>query len=886
MKKLLTLLLSALMLFTTAIVPGISTATLLTTVECGNAQTNDMQPKDAPTLDEALNVEGGSLTFFCMGVYQWEVERDFAKAGNSGVPGTSCNLNTSIDLTAGQRVSFRFSTSCNPNDASLSFNVNHQLIESWSGENDWTTYEWTASEDGNYFFAWTYYRGPGEGMYDDNSYIDDVCVLSGSEQTSEPSDEPTPEPTPEPPTDTPEPSYSPIVTSIEIQSNATVYPGKTVQLNYAVIPENIDAAISFESSDNAVATVDENGIVTGVGVGTAVVTMTVENFTSECLVTVEELEEIDIYGYLYYAPDGESKYWMSFKSNDPRNVTAYPSIITGDTFGAAIVGDTIYGYNNSNGSNTYGPYYKIFLNSSQVEFPGSTSGATVVLNMAFDYVSQKLYALVTTNGSDNYIYEIERETGAMTRICSIPLPTYEGYERDKIWTFAIDADGTAYCVVSHVAVIDNAYVGQNGILCTLNLETGELTEVADTGIPTYYIQSMTFDLDNDRLYWANLSNDTNGTLYTLDKTNGNAVEIGNIATEGGAETLCLCIPCSLEITEPEVEVSFVDASNNEILESITCTPGHYLSDSDYPEVPIHDGLMFTGWDYLSDREIYFDTVIYANYCDASNPLWSFETEYQYEQWRVLDEDGDGNYWFWSEFNPNSGYLYAYDGERCMASESYSNSLESPLTPDNWLLSPEINLLSDGTNQKLTFYIRAQTEGYEDEHLGVYISMDGGQTWGDEIAYFTTTAEYVRCEVDLSDYAGLNIVVAFRHYNSSNQFILNLDCVQIENGTVTDDPITPEPPTVTPEPPTATPEPPTVTPEPTDEPTSEPTAEPSDEPTDKPSDAPTTEPTGNPTAEPTDEPTIPETGAFSLVGVGLAAILTGAGAIAARKKEAE
>lgn len=884
MKKLLTLLLSALMLFTAAIAPGISAATLLSAVECGDAQQNDMQINDAQTLDEALNVEGGSLTFFCMGQYQWEVERDFAKAGNSGVPSTACNLNTSIDLTAGQRVSFRFSTSCNPNDASLSFNVNNQLIESWSGQNDWATYEWTAPEDGNYFFAWTYYRGPGEGIYDDNSYIDDVCVLSGSEPTPEPSDEPTPEPTDEPtPEPTAIPTDSPVVTNIQLQSNATVYPGKTVQLNYAVIPENADAVISFESSDNTVATVDDSGIVTGISIGTAVVTMTVEGFTSECLVTVEELEEIDIYGYLYYARDGESKYWMSFKSNDPGNVTEYTSIITGDTFGAAIIGDTIYGYNNSNGANTYGPYYKIFLNSNQVEFPGSNSGKTVVLNMSFDYASQKLYALVTMTGNDYYIYEIERKTGEMSRICSIPLPTYEGYEHDQIWTFAIDADGTAYCVVSHVAVIDNAYVGQNGILCTLDLETGELTEVADTGIPTYYIQSMTFDLDNDRLYWANLSNDTHGTLYTLDKTNGNAVEIGNIATEGGAETLCLCIPCSLEVTEPEVEISFVDSSNNEILKSITCAPGHYLIDSEYPEVPIHDGLIFTGWDYLSDKEIYFDTVIYANYCDASNPLWSFETQYQYEQWKTLDEDGDGNYWFWSEFRPNSGYLHAYDGVRCMASESFSNSLESPLTPDNWLLSPEIKLLSGVESQKLTFYIRAQTEGYEDEHLGVYISMDGGQTWSDELAYFTTTAEYVRCELDLSDYVGLNIVVAFRHYNSSNQFMLNLDCVQIENGTVMDDPITPSPEPSDEPTPVPSDEP---TPVPSDEPTPEPSDEPTPVPTDEPTSVPSDDPTAVPSDTPTNEPTIPETGAFSLIGVGLASILTGAGVLAARKKEAE
>lgn len=798
MKKLFVLFMAVVMVFSVIAMPVANAAVIFANDVLDNAAV-----RDAQTLDEALNVEGGTLSFFCMGQYQWQVERDHAKAGNSGIPGTSCNLNTSIEMTAGQRLSFRYKTSCNPNDSSLSFLVNHNMIEYWAGENDWATYEWTAPEDGSYFIAWTYYRGPGEAMYDDNAYMDDICILAPAEETPTPGETPTPEPTPEV---TPEPA-SP-VTGVEMQERATVYPDCTLQLNYSVLPENAEnKSVSFTSSDASVATVDENGVVTGVAVGTATIVVTTADggFTAECLVTVEELESIDIYGYNLYASDGDSKQWISFKNTNPRNSTIYSEIVTGDTYGATMAGSIVYGFCNGNGSSTYGPYFKINFDNMSVAFPGSDSDKYVVLGMAYDYSAQKMYALCTITSSEYIICEVDRASGTMRKVCDIPVQTYEGWESDTIWTFAISRDGTPYCIMSHVAVVDNAYVGRNGILYTIDFETGALTEVGDTGIPTYFIQSMAFDVDNDRLYWANMSNDAGGTLYTVDVENANAVRIGSIATERGCELMSMSIPSSIEVTDPNepcVEVSFVDDVTGDVLKSMTVKPGYELSEYDYPTVPEHEGYMFAGWDYLSDKRVYFDTEIHTHHCDAANPIWSFETQYQAEQWIPVDSDNDGMTWFWSEFRPSEGYLYAYDGERCMASESYSNTLQMPLTPDNWLISPEIVLHDAIENPKLSFYIRAQAPGYEDEHLGIYISTDNGATWLDELDCLQTTAEYTRYEIDLSEFAGQTIVIGFRHYDSTGQFMINLDCVQIEACDVNYNPPTPKP-TPTPEP---TPEP--------------------------------------------------------------------------------
>ena len=65
--------------------------------------------------------------------------------------------------------------------------------------------------------------------------------------------------------------------------------GATVQLTATVAPENAtDKAITWTSSDEKVATVDANGLVTAVANGTATITATAANgVKAECVITVK-----------------------------------------------------------------------------------------------------------------------------------------------------------------------------------------------------------------------------------------------------------------------------------------------------------------------------------------------------------------------------------------------------------------------------------------------------------------------------------------------------------------------------------------------------------------------------------------------------------------------
>ncbi|WP_437373929.1 Ig-like domain-containing protein, partial [Maribacter litoralis] len=76
--------------------------------------------------------------------------------------------------------------------------------------------------------------------------------------------------------------------------SGTVSLGETLQLAADVQPSDAgDSALLWESSDEAVATVDSEGLVTGIGTGTATITVTTVDggFTADALIEVVDGEE-------------------------------------------------------------------------------------------------------------------------------------------------------------------------------------------------------------------------------------------------------------------------------------------------------------------------------------------------------------------------------------------------------------------------------------------------------------------------------------------------------------------------------------------------------------------------------------------------------------------
>ncbi len=143
-------------------------------------------------------------------------------------------------------------------------------------------------------------------------------------------------------------------------------------------------------------------------------------------------------------------------------------------------------------------------------------------------------------------------------------------------------------------------------------------------------------------------------------------------------------------------------------------------------------------------------------------------------WTAVDADGDGYTWY--TFTPDDNTnQYVFDAS-CMTSASY---MSAALTPDDWLISPQLQL--GGT---LSFQVRAQDPSYAAEHYAVYVSV-GNPTdltsFVELLPEAASTGTYQEITADLSEYEGQVGYIAFRHFNCTDMFRLNIDNVTITYG---------------------------------------------------------------------------------------------------------
>ncbi|MCH5279376.1 MAG: choice-of-anchor J domain-containing protein [Christensenellaceae bacterium] len=157
--------------------------------------------------------------------------------------------------------------------------------------------------------------------------------------------------------------------------------------------------------------------------------------------------------------------------------------------------------------------------------------------------------------------------------------------------------------------------------------------------------------------------------------------------------------------------------------------------------------------------------------------WSFETQEEVSLWTCIDEDGDDFTWEWS--GASELYFNAHHGSEVMYSLSYCDDACGgvPLEPDNWLISPLFNVIGgDYTATYIDFWYVGEHPAFAAETFGVYVIADG--IVSPELAHYVASGEYQKGSVNLSAYAGQDIQVAFRHYDVTNMYSLNIDLVEL------------------------------------------------------------------------------------------------------------
>ena len=178
--------------------------------------------------------------------------------------------------------------------------------------------------------------------------------------------------------------------------------------------------------------------------------------------------------------------------------------------------------------------------------------------------------------------------------------------------------------------------------------------------------------------------------------------------------------------------------------------------------------------------------------DALN--WSFEGDF--EGWTTIDADGDGHNWSISSVLMAGSGINSHHGVDMLTSESYDNTNKKALTPDNWLISPQVTL-----GGVFTMYAMAQDGSWAAEHFGIFVSTTSNTNTSSftQLGEWTLTAKgsggkggvsrsgnrasgnWYKFTVDLSAYAGQTGYIAVRHFNCTDQFYLNVDdfCLDID-----------------------------------------------------------------------------------------------------------
>lgn len=366
----------------------------------------------------------------------------------------------------------------------------------------------------------------------------------------------------------------------------TMVAGQNRRLSVDWTPWNCKPTeITWKSSDDTVATVDGNGIITAIKEGTTTVSATAQVYDSwektwsdrtvECAVTVVK-SETGMYGFIVedFANKGNRFTWVTYADRNPGSITKLSNRVTvdvPDNDGNLTATDALW---------QGGAYYNGYLYTVMAQARGD-AGASVLYrskvtkgetpdktiigdpeeigyttgielgNLAFDYNTGRMYACDMTNGG---LAILDIETGAI----------------DPLGTFSGDIGGPALATAMTVTADGTILIASMyGKLYTVDADTLSTTEVGSIDSDTWYYAGMMYDYNTGNIYWNPAMDAGSSSLYlvTMGTNEWNAPEasimkLGNVSSRSGVEqTVMFSIP------DEEPETTYIP------VESLTITNG-------------------------------------------------------------------------------------------------------------------------------------------------------------------------------------------------------------------------------------------------------------------------------------------------------------------------
>ena len=300
-------------------------------------------------------------------------------------------------------------------------------------------------------------------------------------------------------------------------------------------------------------------------------------------------------------------------------------------------------------------------------------------------------------------------------------------------------------------------------------------DVTEMGSYTYWFWQVANSLFIDNF---SLTAITEPTMMTTPATlNMGNIVLGNQSVKD-AQVLSALLTDNITVNAPaNFEVSSDNGSTYGATATLPATGGNLLVKYIPAAAGTHSGNIT-----LTSGTATASLAVSGNAADCSVAenipfIEDFESELS-ACWTNIDNDGDGNSWM-SSFDFN-GNLSAWSGTGAYISESY-NSAGGALNPDNWLLTPAINIPSTGAN--LSWWVAAQDGNYAADHYEVKVSTSGSNPSDFTSVYNETlsSTDWGQRVVNLNAYAGQTIRIAFVHNNCSDMFIMKIDDIYVGEG---------------------------------------------------------------------------------------------------------
>lgn len=340
------------------------------------------------------------------------------------------------------------------------------------------------------------------------------------------------------------------VTKVEInKTELTVLKGSTLTLEAAVYPWlAADKSVTWATSDAETVSVDQNGEIKALKVGTATITaasVADPTKSAECVVTVEKLDNIKVSG-LVYGNDSKA-YWSEFNTD---NTEAWTKVVEGSSYAAGTLHEGEILVHNGTGNTMFGIDPDTFEVTSYGTIASSWQWSDAAASPAVEEGLFGEMVGICMNGT--YFELLNPAEGTLSYF---DLST-KGFSEDPLATIAYIGSGTYdydYLWFSYPDCPANFYYAmtESGELYKFNVFTyddGEsysmvMEDLGNTGLELTGVSavtagqyaSMIYDEDTGYLLVSRCLDSETATLFAIDPTADEFVpaEVGTFGDKVG-----------------------------------------------------------------------------------------------------------------------------------------------------------------------------------------------------------------------------------------------------------------------------------------------------------------------------------------------------------------